>query len=219
MLSPLAKFLLLTSIPLTYWIIGITVIISWYSFDKPAILTKLLLNPYKVSKQREFYRFITSGFVHANFSHLLWNMFSFYFFGLVVEYYFNYLFGSLGPILFIVLYLLAIVVSDMPSYFNHKDNPRYNSLGASGGVAAIIFASILFQPMQDICLYAILCFPGFIFGFAYIIGSYYFGKRAKDNINHAAHIYGALVGFIFCIIIYPRSLMLFIEQIKEWRLF
>ncbi|MER3330058.1 MAG: rhomboid family intramembrane serine protease, partial [Candidatus Kapaibacterium sp.] len=190
---------------LTYWIIGITAIVSWYSFDKPEILKKLLLNPYSVNKNREYYRFITSGFVHANFPHLLWNMFSFYFFGSVVEYYFNYLFGSAGPLLFIILYLLAIIVSDMPSYFNHKDNPRYNSLGASGGVAAIIFASILFQPLQDICLYGILCFPGFIFGVAYLVGSYYYGKRGKDNINHAAHIYGALVGLVFCAIIYPRS--------------
>lgn len=204
---------------LTYWIIGITAVVSWYSFDKPEILGKLLLNPYKVSKNKEYYRLITSGFVHANFPHLLWNMFSFYFFGQVVEYYFNYLFGAAGPILFIVLYILAIIISDLPSCFNHKDNPRYNSLGASGGVAAIIFASILFQPLQDICLYGILCFPGFIFGIAYIIGSYYYGKRGKDNINHAAHIYGALVGLVFCIIIYPRSIMLFIDQIKEWRIF
>jgi len=213
-----------TSIPLTYWIIGITVLISWYSFDKPHVLTKLLLNPARVARNGEYYRFISSGFVHANFSHLLWNMFSFYFFGLVVEYYFNYLFGAAGPILFIILYLLAIVVSDMPSYFKHKDNPGYNSLGASGGVAAIIFASILFQPTQNICLYAILCFPGFIFGFAYLIGSYYYGKRNAtgrrgDNINHAAHIYGALVGLVFCVILYPRSIILFIEQIKEWSLF
>lgn len=154
---------------LTYWIIGITVAISWYSFDKPQVLTKLLLNPYTVLRNREYYRFITSGFVHANFSHLLWNMFSFYFFGQVVEFYFNYLFGSAGPILFIALYLVAIIISDLPSYFKHKDNPQYNSLGASGGVAAVVFASILFQPIQDICLYAILCFPGFIFGIAYLL--------------------------------------------------
>ena len=204
---------------LTYWIIGITVVASWYSFDKPNILKKLLLNPYQVNKHGEYYRFITSGFVHANFPHLLWNMFSFYFFGSVVEFYFNYLFGSAGAVLFILLYLLAIVVSDMPSYFNHRDNPRYNSLGASGGVAAIIFASILFQPLQDICLYAVLCFPGFIFGTAYLVGSYYYGKRGKDNINHAAHIYGALVGLIFCIIVYPRSILLFFEQVREWRIF
>lgn len=202
--------------PITYWIIGITIIVSWYSFDKPEVLKKLLLNPYQVASQQQYYRFITSWFVHANFSHLLWNMFSFFFFGVVVEYYFNYLFGVAGPILFILLYLLAIVISDMPSYFKHKNNPGYNSLGASGGVAAIIFASILFQPMQDICLYAILCFPGFIFGIAYILGSYYYGKRAKDNINHAAHIYGALVGLVFTIIIFPKSIPLFIEQVRDW---
>jgi len=204
---------------LTYWIIGITVLISWYSFDKPQILNRLLLNPYAVSANKEYYRLVTSGFVHANFPHLLWNMFSFYFFGRVIEFYFDYLFGPWGAILFITLYILAIIISDLPSVFKHKNDPRYNSLGASGGVSAIIFASILFQPLQNICLYGILCFPGFIFGLAYLIGSYYYGKRAKDNINHAAHIYGALVGLIFCIIVYPRVLIVFFEQIKEWRPF
>lgn len=201
---------------ITYWIIGITVAVSWYSFDKPQLLTKLLLNPYAVLRNREYYRFITSGFVHANFSHLLWNMFSFYFFGMVVEYYFGYLFGAMGSLLFILLYLIAIIISDMPSYFKHKDNPGYNSLGASGGVAAVVFASILFQPTQNICLYAVLCFPGFIFGIAYLIGSYYYGKKGKSNINHAAHIYGALVGLVFCVILFPRIVPLFFEQIKIW---
>ena len=201
---------------ITYWIIGITVLLSWYCFDKPELLKKLLLNPNSVYTKREYYRFITSGFVHANFSHLLWNMFSFYFFGMVIEYYFNYLFGNLGPVLFILMYLLAIIISDMPSYFKHKDNPRYNSLGASGGVAAVVFASILFQPTEKVCLYAILCFPGFIFGVAYLIGSYYYGKRGKDNINHAAHIYGALVGLVFSLVVYPRVALLFVAQIENW---
>lgn len=202
---------------ITFWIIGITVAVSWYSFDKPALLMRLLLNPYRVSKNQEYYRFITSGFVHANFTHLLLNMFSFYFFGSVVEQYFTYFFGDAGNYYFVGLYIIAIVVSDLPSYFKNHNNPRYNSLGASGGVAAVIFASILLQPLQLICIYFIFCLPGFVLGTAYLIWSYYSGKKANDHINHEAHLYGALFGFLFCAILYPRSIMLFIEQIKDFK--
>lgn len=204
---------------ITYWLIGITVILSWYSFDKPAMLGKLLLNPYAVHHHKQYYRLVTSGFVHANFPHLLWNMFSFFFFGRVIEFYFNYIFGATGNVLFVLLYLAAIILSDLPSVIKHKNNSRYNSLGASGGVSAVIFAAILFQPLEKICLYGVLCFPGFLFGIAYLIGSYYYAKRGKDNINHMAHIYGAAVGMIFCIMVYPRVISIFIDQVKTWTLF
>jgi membrane associated rhomboid family serine protease len=114
---------------------------------------------------------------------------------------------------------MAIVVSDLPSYFKKKNDPRYNSLGASGGVAAIIFAFIAFKPVQDICLFVAICLPGFILGTAYILYSYYQGKKANDNINHDAHLYGAAFGFIFCILMYPPAITNFFRQIMNWKLF
>ncbi len=148
--------------------------------------------------------------------HLLFNMFSFYFFGRAIESVFGQIFGNSGALYFIALYILAIIVSDLPSYFKHKNDPRYNSLGASGGVSAIIFAFIIFEPLADICIYFALCMPGFILGTLYIAFSYYQGKKSKDNINHDAHLYGALFGFIFCVVLYPKSLPYFIDQIRNW---
>lgn len=202
----------------TLVIILVTVGLSWYGFKNPPIIMKLLHNSYRVHHNKEYYRLITSGFVHANFPHLLWNMFSFFFFGDILEIYFTYIFGGIGRVYFLALYILAIFVSDLPSYFEHKDNPKYNSLGASGGVAAVVFACILFQPLQEVCLYGILCLPGFIFAILYIIGSYYYAKRGKDNINHFAHIYGAIFGVVFCALLYPQSVTIFIEEIKTYRL-
>lgn len=202
----------------TLVIILVTTGLSWYGFKNPAIIMKLLHNSYRVHHNKEYYRLITSGFVHANFPHLLWNMFSFFFFGEILEIYFTYIFGEMGRVYFLALYILAILVSDLPSYFEHKDNPRYNSLGASGGVAAVVFACILFQPLQEVCLYGILCLPGFIFAIGYIIGSYYYAKRGKDNINHFAHIYGAIFGVVFCALLYPQSITIFIQEIKTYRL-
>ena len=207
------------SFNITTYIIAITVLFSWLAFSRPAMVRSLVLNPYLVNTRHQYYRFITSGLLHGDFYHLLWNMLSLYFFGSVVEVYFSYIFGEAGSWYFISFYVLAVIVSDVPTYFKHTKHPGYNSLGASGGVAAVIFASIIFQPLQPICLYFVICIPGFILGIAYLIWSYYKGKAANDNINHEAHLYGALFGLLFCIVMYPGALLHFIQQLKDWRLF
>jgi membrane associated rhomboid family serine protease len=205
-------------VSITYIIIGVTVLVSMLAFSKPNMLGELMMNPYKTKTQRQYYRFITSGFIHKDHMHLLMNMFSFYFFGPTIETVFGIIFGNLGNVYFIALYILAIDVSDLPSYHKNKNNPSYNSLWASGGVAAVIFASIVFQPLQNICI-LVLCLPGFILGTAYLIYSYYQGRKANDNINHDAHLYGALFGFIFCVIMYPPAIGHFFEQIMTWKIF
>jgi membrane associated rhomboid family serine protease len=207
------------SISITTGIIAITVIVSWYAYSKPEILSRMMMNPYRISRNGEYYRFITSGLIHANFSHLLWNMFSLYFFGNVVEQYFAFIFGNAGSYFFVGFYILAIIVSDLPTYFKNRSHPGYNSLGASGGVAAIIFASVLFQPVEKICVYFVICLPGFILAVVYIIWSYYNGKKSSDNINHDAHLYGALFGVLFCAVIHPSSIPYFFEQVSQWRFF
>jgi membrane associated rhomboid family serine protease len=201
---------------ITYILIGITVAISFIAWERRTLMSMFMMNPYRIHRSHEYHRFITSGFIHKDHMHLLFNMFSFYFFGLAIENVFGQIFGDKGGIYFIVMYILAIIVSDLPSYFKHKDNPRYNSLGASGGVSAIIFAFIIFEPLADICIYIAFCMPGFILGTLYIGFSYYQGKKSNDNINHDAHLYGALFGFVFCAVLYPQSLPYFIDQIKHW---
>jgi len=204
---------------LTYIIIGITTMVSLYAFQSPSVLASLMMNPYYTDKKQQYYRFVTSGFIHKDNMHLLWNMLSFYFFGTAIERQFQALFGNSGGLYFIALYIIAIVVSDLPTFFKHRDNPAYNSLGASGGVSAIIFAFIIFEPLSEICLYFALCMKGFIMGALYIIFSWYQGRKSNDNINHDAHLYGALCGLVFCIIVAPSSIGNFFEQIMNWRIF
>jgi len=204
---------------ISYILIGVTTLVSLYAFQAHSFLSAAMMNPYAVHHRQQYYRLITSGFVHKDHMHLLWNMLSFYFFGPAIEREFKMLFGSAGSLYFIALYMLAIVVSDVPTLFKHRENPNYNSLGASGGVAAVIFAFIIFQPLAEICLYFALCLDGFILGALYLIFSWYQGRKANDNINHDAHLYGALFGFVFCVIVAPSSIGNFFEQIKNWRLF
>jgi len=147
-------------------------------------------------------------------------MFTFYFFGAVVEQLFSQILGpTTGSVVFILFYLSAIILSDIPVALKNRNNPGYNSLGASGAVSAMVFSSILFFPLNKICLFAILCLPGFILGALYIIYSYTQGKNLSDNINHEAHLYGAIYGIAFTLIIYPAAGAEFFEQILSYRIF
>ena len=204
---------------LTVILIILTVVISWSCWNKPELQYKLIMNPFAVTKNGQFYRMITSGFIHSNWMHLGFNMFTFYFFGRNIEYLFSNLFGSAGVIYFLALYLLAIVVSDIPSLIKYKDHPHYNSLGASGGVSAIVFSSIMFFPLEKICLYGIICIPGFILGVLYVIYSYYEGKRMADNVNNHAHLIGAIFGVLFSIFVKPSVALSFVEQVMSYSFF
>ncbi len=201
---------------ITYVLIGITVLVSFSGYNNPTLIRQLIMNPYQISRQHQYYRFITSGFIHQDHMHLLFNMISLFFFGVAVEQVFASVFDSLGTMYFLILYLVGIVVSDIPTYFKHRNHPQYNALGASGGTSAVIFAFIIFLPLQDICLYYVFCFPGFILGTAYLIFSWYQGRKANDNINHDAHLYGALFGLVFCAVLYPPCIPNFFVQISEW---
>jgi membrane associated rhomboid family serine protease len=151
--------------------------------------------------------------------HLFFNMFALYFFGDVIEQTYQMAFGELGIVLYIGLYVLGIIASDIPTYLKHRNHPHYNSLGASGGVSAVVFASILFYPTQRICVYFVFCLPSFIFGALYMLYSYMQAKKGGDYINHDAHLFGALFGIVFSIITIPSSIVQFFEQVAGWRLF
>jgi membrane associated rhomboid family serine protease len=183
-------------------------------------MDRFVMNPYQITRRGQYYRLLTSGFLHADWGHLFFNMFSLYIFGRFIEQVFDMLFGANGPIYLVGFYLIAIVVSDIPSYLKHRTDSNYNSLGASGGVAAIIFATIIISPLTKLYLFIIpIGIPGFIFGPLYLAYSYYEAQRGRGNVNHDAHIYGALFGVLFIIIAYPPALPSFFEQISGWRLF
>jgi membrane associated rhomboid family serine protease len=205
---------------ITLLIILLTAGLSVYAWSNATLMSQWIMNPYRVSRNGEYYRLLTSGFLHADTGHLLFNMISLYFFGSNTERLFSGLFGEAGAIALVVFYLAAIIVSDLPTLFQHKDQPGYNALGASGGVSALIFASILNSPLNKLYLYFIpIGIPGFIFGALYLGYTYYESRRGNSNINHDAHLYGALFGMVVLILIYPAVVPQFIEQIQSWRPF
>jgi membrane associated rhomboid family serine protease len=205
---------------ITLIIILLTVAISFYAWSNATLMAQWIMNPYRVSHNGEYYRLLTSGFLHADTSHLLFNMFTLYFFGSNIESLFYSLFGANGSVFLVVFYLSGIIVSDLPTLFKYRNQPGYNALGASGGVSALIFASILDDPLNKLYLFFIpIGIPGFIFGGLYLAYSYYESRRGVGNINHDAHIYGALFGIAVLIVLYPAVLPQFVSQIQQWRPF
>ncbi len=205
-------------ISITLIIIAATVLISILAFNNDDWMRKLIMNPFLVANRNQYYRMVSSGFVHANWIHLGFNMFAFFFFGRVVESYFSQLLGGSSILVFIIFYLTAIVISDLPTIFRHRNNPNYNSLGASGAVSAIVFTSILYAPLNNIYIYFIRM-PGFLFGLLYVVYSYWQSKTEGSGINHDAHLYGALYGIAFGILVYPESAGGFIDQILQYKFF
>jgi len=206
-------------ISITLIIIIITAITSYRAWSNPDIFEKWLFNPYIIQRKKQYYRFLSSGFIHRDNMHLIFNMITLYFFGSRIEQIYQYYYSSTGILFYLITYLLGIIVADMLSYIKHRDNPHYSSIGASGGVSAVLFASILYDPVSSICLYFAICIPGFILGGLYLIYSYYQGQRSGSNINHDAHLVGSVFGILITIIIRPAVAPEFIEQIMNFSLF
>ncbi len=197
-----------------YIIIAITVFVSISAFNNREWMSKMQFNAYLINNRKEWHRFLSYGLVHADFMHLFINMFVFYSFGSVVIQYFQQLFGMQGWLYFILLYVGGLAFSTLFDFGRHKHNFYYNAVGASGAVAAIVFASILLQPMGKIYLFLIpIGIPAFIFGILYLIFSAYMARRSQDNIGHDAHFWGAVFGFVFTILLKPGLFLRFFDRI------
>lgn len=211
------------ALSITVIIIIVTALVSFSAFRSDKILSDLIFYPPAVTINKQYYRFITCGFIHADFGHLLFNMFSLYMFGELVETQFQSIFGGSAKMLYLLMYVLALIVSILPTYFKNKNNSNYRSLGASGAVSAVVFAGLMVAPYLKVGLFIIPpIIPGFVFGPLYLIISAYLDKKGGDNINHSAHIWGALFGVAFLIVAGYASggrydaIQTFIEGVKYY---
>ncbi len=199
---------------ITIIIVAVTVVVSLLSFNDARLYGKLLFSPFMISHHRQGYRFLTHGFVHADWVHLGINMFVLYSFGEAVEFYFRNFFGLKGGYYFILLYIGGVLFSSLPSFAKHKDNQYYLAVGASGAVSAVLFSAILIKPLSSIrFIFIPFDIPAFIFGVLYLVYSAYMSKKGKDNIGHDAHFWGAVFGFVFTILLRPSLFVDFIRQI------
>ncbi|RHJ82371.1 rhomboid family intramembrane serine protease [Parabacteroides sp. AM08-6] len=194
---------------ITYLIIGVTVVVSYLCFQNESLFRKLAFIPYRTVRDNEWYRLITHGFVHADMTHLLVNMFTFWSFGLYMEKLFPYV--GFGKFAYLGLYFGGMIAASLYDLIRRRNNPYYMSIGASGAVSAVLFTSIFFDPWGKILFFAILPIPGIIFGVLYLAYCQYMAKRVGDNINHNAHFYGALYGFLYPIFLDPSLIQRFLS--------
>jgi len=186
---------------ITLIIIIITVLVSISGFSNQKIINDLIFYPPAVSRQKQWYRFFSCGLIHADYAHLIFNMLSLYLFGRFVEVQFMEIFGEVGKWYYLGLYVLALLVSLLPTYFKHIDDYYYRSLGASGAVSAIVFAGLMIAPYVEVGFFLIPpIIPGFVFGPLYLLISAWLDRKGGGNINHSAHLWGALFGVLFIII-------------------
>ncbi len=198
----------------TLIIVIITVLFSMQAFSNPVIFDKFKHSPYIEHRHKEYYRWISSGFLHVNYLHLGINMFVFYQFGGAVESIYQGLFGAMGgSILFLLMYLTSIVAGDLVTFVKHKDSPYYTAVGASGGVSGVLFAYILFNPWAEMALYGIIPFRAIVGGVLYMAYEQWASRNSNDNIGHDAHFFGAIAGMTVTIALEPRIFSFFIEQL------
>lgn len=201
---------------ITLIIIIITSIISYQALNNPNMQAQLHHSPYREAQHGEYYRFITSGFVHGSLPHLLINMFVFYQFGEIVEAYFVNIFGEMmGRLNFLLLYLVTIAFGDIPTFFKHKENPNFASVGASGAVSGILFAFILFDPWARLGLFFIIPCPAIVAAVLYLVYSSWASRNQGGRIDHDAHFYGAIFGMLFTIVLKPSIFGVFIQRLTE----
>lgn len=197
---------------MTYLIIAITVLLSFYAFKNNAVFYKMQFNAYHIFHNKRYEKMLGHLFIHADWGHLFVNMFSFYFFGRIIEYEFSNHFGALGSVHYILFYLGAGVVSSIPSLLKYKDNINYNAVGASGAVSAIIYAFIILHPFEMIYVFFVPM-PAIIYGFVFLGYSYYMAKKNVDNIGHDAHFWGAVFGIAYPLLFISGSFSSFINQL------
>ena len=195
----------------TYVLIGVTVLVSWQAFNNRALMERLILWPPAIKRYKQYDRLLTHGFIHADTTHLLFNMITLFFFGRAIEPVFVDRIGMLG---FAAFYLSAIVMAIMPTYIRHANDPQYRSLGASGAVSAVLFSFVLFAPWSLIFVFFIPV-PAIVYAVLYIGYSIWMDRRGTDNVNHSAHLWGAVYGMLFTVMMEPRVATTFLARVAS----
>lgn len=195
-------------------IVILTCLVSILCFNNRTLFNRLKHYPVIEASQGQYFRWLTSGFVHANYLHLFVNMFVLYQFGRVVEYDLVLHFGHVGGgVLYAITYLLTIIMADVPTFYKHRNNPSFASVGASGGVSGILLIYIMLHPWSMLGLYLVIPVPAIIFGVMYLWYSSWAAKNQGGNIDHDAHFYGAVAGVLIAIITRPSIFSEFINKL------
>jgi membrane associated rhomboid family serine protease len=182
-------------------ILVITLLVSIVGLSSPKMIERAVLRPYLVARGTGSLGLISSGFVHADITHLVFNLITFYSFAFPLE-------RVIGTVRFVLLYFSGLLISSLGTCYKHRDDPAYASLGASGAILAVLFASIVYFPRQRLFILPFpIPIPAPLFAVLYLGYSYYSSRMTKGRINHDAHIFGALAGLAFVLLTDPATVL------------
>ncbi len=187
---------------ITYVLLVLIVLVSIQGFNSQSMINKMTFSPYEIKYHNQHSRFLSHLLIHADWGHLFFNMFSFFFFGSYMEMVLKMTYGvQAGSVHFLVLFFIGGLFATLWPYKRNQDNPNYQSLGASGSVSAVIFAFVLWSPNESLYIMALFPIKAYIFGPLYLAIEYYAFRKGRSNIAHDAHIGGALFGIAYILII------------------
>lgn len=200
-----------SSTPVTLLLLIINVMVSGYAlFYDPSLVDRLAFKPREILQGKQYQRMITGGFVHVGIGHLAFNMITLFFFGPLLE-------SILGPGRFLLLYFGAELAAHALTLVIHRDSPTYAAVGASGAISGVVFAFCLFFPFEKLYIFFALPMPAILFAVLYVVGSVYAMRQKEEGmtggIAHEAHLGGAVGGLVLTILLEPRSLSIFLEQV------
>lgn len=195
----------------TLILIAITAVISMLALSNVNWVRQLILWPPALTRDHQYYRLITYGLIHADSQHLLFNMLTLYYFGQAMERVYT---SYLGPAGFAIFYVGGLIVSILPTYLANRNNAQYRSLGASGAVSAVLFGFILIHPWATVLVF-FFPLPAIVYALLYVVYSLYMDRRSVDNVNHSAHLWGALYGVLFTMVMEPRVIGVFLSSVAH----
>jgi membrane associated rhomboid family serine protease len=186
----------------------VTIGFSLYAmYRNHSLYERFILHPYSIIHQRKWYQLITSGFLHADMPHLIFNMLTFYFFAFRLE-------TIIGSIRFFIIYFGCLILSDLSTVFKQKNNYGYRAVGASGAISGVLFSYILFDPTTRLYMFFVpIGIPAPIFAILYLAYCYYASRNSQDFINHEAHLWGAVAGILLTVIQIPAVVPYFLGKI------
>ena len=202
------------SAPITFLLLLCNVLISLFVLNgPPQNMNRLSFRPLAILRDKEYYRFLSAGFVHVDMGHLFVNMFTLFFFGPFLE-------RRLGPVDFTVVYFGSMFIANAATLYFHRESESYSAVGASGAISGVLFAFCLFQPFSTIYLFAIVPIVAILYAVLFVWGSIYFMKRNQQTgrgmVAHEAHLGGAIGGILVTILVHPQSINIFLGQIGRF---
>lgn len=193
--------------PVTQFMLTLNVAVGLYTLlVDPALIDRWAFKPYRVVREREWSRWLTAGFVHVGFMHLAFNMITLFYFGPPIE-------RTVGTWRFLVIYVGSELLANALTYWKHRDAPQYSAVGASGAISGVLFAFCLFEPFALLGIMFVIPMPAILFAVLYVGLSIWASQREVGRVAHEAHLGGALGGLALTILLYPRALSIFLDQI------